>query len=361
MTVNATGTERRFIREIVFYPPSTEIILDRPLNWRHFAGQASDDPSTPLLVSARVVLLSRSIVITTEEASTGADRFPDPERGVPEPGHGGDWFGHHMVISGSSYVSMSWVQFAHGGQDGRGTLGQLARFPALRIYQPSSYTRVLPRPYIDSVVFSNSYVGGIELIGRWGLDLLNCVFCETRGRAVNAGTDMGGVFVINNLALDSRPEPPPLVPVSNPTYEPSAVFQFQARPVVFSGNLVAGCPDIGILMRPYTCEEVEQDTGELDVNEVHSCVIGFFVLRSCTADGGGPASCPGSLDCVHLQKMKAWKNAHVGILFVDHPSNMVISDVVVFDNHIGITGNFHREIGDMAHTFLLRDSKARAK
>ena len=24
------------------------------------------------------------------------------------------------------------------------------------------------------------YVGGIELIGRWGLDLLNCVFCETR-------------------------------------------------------------------------------------------------------------------------------------------------------------------------------------
>ena len=34
------------------------------------------------------------------------DRFPDPERGVPEPGHGGDWFGHHMVISGSSYVSL---------------------------------------------------------------------------------------------------------------------------------------------------------------------------------------------------------------------------------------------------------------
>ena len=34
----------------------------------------------------------------------------------------------------------------------------------------------------------------------------------------------------------------------------------QARPVVFSGNVVAGCPDIGVLMRPETCEAVEQDT-----------------------------------------------------------------------------------------------------
>jgi hypothetical protein len=30
--------------------------------------------------------------------------------------------------------------------------------------------------------------------------------------------------------------------------------------VVFSGNVVAGCPDIGVLMRPETCEAVEQDT-----------------------------------------------------------------------------------------------------
>lgn len=30
--------------------------------------------------------------------------------------------------------------------------------------------------------------------------------------------------------------------------------------MVFSGNVVAGCPDIGVLMRPETCEAVEQDT-----------------------------------------------------------------------------------------------------
>ena len=31
----------------------------------------------------------------------------------------------------------------------------------------------------------------------------------------------------------------------------------------------------------------------------------------------------------------------------------------VFDNHIGITGIFHRQMGDMLHSFILRDSKAR--
>ena len=39
----------------------------------------------------------------------------------------------------------------------------------------------------------------------------------------------------------------------------------QARPVVFSGNVVAGCPDIGVLMRPETCEAVEQDAETSDI------------------------------------------------------------------------------------------------
>eukprot|EP00434_Breviolum_minutum_P022750 symbB.v1.2.020072.t1/scaffold1664.1/size142436/7 len=352
MTSNVTGRERRFIEDIVFYAPSTEILLDRPLDLPHFVGQAFTEPGSPaLVVDARVVLLSRSIIVMTEEV-----QFPDPERGVPDPGHGGNWFGHHMVISGSSFVSMSWVQIAHAGQDGQGPTGLLARFPALRVVQPTSYNRFLPRPYFDSLVFTNSWVGAVEVVGTWGLDLLNCVFCETRGRVLHAGDDMGAFFIVDNLAMDSRPEPPPLDPVI-PTYEPVAVFQLQARPVVFSGNVVAGCPDIGVLMRPETCDDVEKDVSNQQINEVHSCVVGFFVLRSCSIEGGGPQACSGHLDCVHLRKLKAWKNSHVGILFVDTPSSMIVSDVLVFDNHIGLTGNFHRQIGDMLHSFEFRDSQ----
>ena len=35
----ATGSERRFIQDIVFYAPATEVLLDRPLELPHFAGQ----------------------------------------------------------------------------------------------------------------------------------------------------------------------------------------------------------------------------------------------------------------------------------------------------------------------------------
>ena len=40
-----------------------------------------------------------------------------------------------------------------------------------------------------------------------------------RGRALEAGTDMGPFFIVDNLAMDSRPLPPPLDPIIDPTYE----------------------------------------------------------------------------------------------------------------------------------------------
>ena len=34
------------------------------------------------------------------------------------------------------------------------------------------------------------------------------------------------------------------------------------------------------------------------------CVVGFFMLRSCSTAGAGPSSCPDSYDCVHLTHMR---------------------------------------------------------
>ena len=39
--------------------------------------------------------------------------------------------------------------------------------------------------------------------------------------------------------------------------------------------------------------------------------MGFFVLRSCSIEGGGPQACSGHLDCVHLRKMKARQLEHM--------------------------------------------------
>ena len=47
--------------------------------------------------------------------------------------------------------------------------------------------------------------------------------------------------------------------------------------MVFSGNVVAGCPDIGVLMRPETCDDVEKDPGASDVslNSMMRCLKGL--------------------------------------------------------------------------------------
>ncbi|CAE7661031.1 unnamed protein product [Symbiodinium microadriaticum] len=299
-----TYTERRIITSIVFYAPST---------------------------------VSRTILVTTEEALIGAEKFPDPELGVPNPGHGGEWFGFHMLAAGSSFVhlgcpkSMSWVQLDRGG------------FPALQFYHPENYFGIM---------------GAIEVLGSWGMDSVNALFVGTRGSVIKAEMDVGPLFILQNLAVSTR-RPPERVSLGLP-YEPMSVFQLQAKPPVFAGNIVAGCEDIGFLLRPHTCEEVQQQAGDATVNmpnEVFGCVVGFFMLRSCSTAGAGPSSCPDSYDCVHLTHMRAWKNAHVGILFVDQPANMEVSDVQLFDNHIGITGTFHRKMGDMLHSFTMRDSK----
>eukprot|EP00439_Symbiodinium_sp_Y106_P053108 s1391_g7.t1 len=299
-----------------------EITIDRPLEKHHFAGEAFRDSSGSLTVRTIVALVSRTILVTTEEALIGAEKFPDPELGVPNPGHGGEWFGFHMLAAGSSFVSMSWVQLDRGGQDG---ITADTRFPALQFYHPQNYFGGLPSPYLEGLSFSDSIMGAIEVLGSWGMDSVSALFVGTRGSVIKADMDVGPLFILQNLAVSTR------------------------RPPERAADATVNMP-----------------------NEVFGCVVGFFMLRSCSTAGAGPSSCPDSYDCVHLTHMRAWKNAHVGILFVDarlilrsaglmkladQPANMEVSDVQVFDNHIGITGTFHRKMGDMLHSFTMRDSK----
>jgi hypothetical protein len=59
---------------------------------------------------------------------------------------------------------------------------------------------------------------------------------------------------------------------------------------------------------------------------------------------------------MRIHDLRAWKNAHVGVLFIDNPANLIAEGLALMDNHIGITGSFHRQEGDMSHYFFLRDS-----
>eukprot|EP00931_Biecheleriopsis_adriatica_P123454 TRINITY_DN9849_c0_g1_i1.p1 TRINITY_DN9849_c0_g1~~TRINITY_DN9849_c0_g1_i1.p1 ORF type:complete len:5765 (-),score=1054.79 TRINITY_DN9849_c0_g1_i1:19-14961(-) len=344
-------SETRTLREVRWEWPNTYLVLDRPLEHRHYAGALSTgEQGGRVETSSVVALLSRSLVITTEEALNGSTMFPDPERGVAKGGHGGNWYGVHTIIAGRSFASMSWVQFDKAGKDG---LKWFNRFPALKFFQPEGYTRQLPTPFLEALSFTGCQVGGIAIVGAWDLLAFGNIFNGTYGPAIEAGMAMGEVRLGLNLAIGNLR--PPLWNQATLPYEPSAAFQIQNKPLLLSGNVVAGAADIGFLIRPRTCSEAVPE-GELD-NEAHGCLVGFMILRSCPVAGGGPDACPGDLDCVHVRHLKAWKNSHIGVFFLDQPAHMEMSNIFVADNHIGITGTFHRLMGDMLHSFILHTSR----
>ena len=61
-------------------------------------------------------------------------------------------------------------------------------------------------PLIDEVdawkvlCWLRGWVGAVEVVGTWGLDLLNCVFCETRRKCFPDGKDVNkaGIHIIVN-------------------------------------------------------------------------------------------------------------------------------------------------------------------
>ena len=69
--------------------------------------------------------------------------------------------------------------------------------------------------------------------------------------------------------------------------------------------------------------------------EVMGAAVGFMLLRACQGSTGTVCS---SQPCTHTYNMKAWKISHVGVTWVDHHTDQQVTDAMISDAHIGITG-----------------------
>jgi len=74
-------------------------------------------------------------------------------------------------------------------------------------------------------------------------------------------------------------------------------------------------------------------------NEAVGCRGGLFVVNM-----GPRESTVGR--CAIVSGLKAWRGGHTGILSVDSVANLLVADVVLAENHIGITLNFFRVAED---------------
>jgi hypothetical protein len=363
------GPEIRHLHEVRRVSDKEWIItLDRPLDSRHYVGKFVGGKVS---MSAAVALLDRNVIVTTYEAMESADPSQievnasrtNILHSMNSSDEGG-WHGAHVVVDGGANMSLSWMKFKQAGQD---TVYQAfdydgTPFAALKhMTKPGSDIGWWQAsPDIIGIVFEDCHGGGgLQVRDTMSFSVEESVSVGVRGAAIEANSGAKNMKLLNNLAVGSRLPWRHSEAVRLTPYEPTAAFRIDVVPGLFKGNVAAGGEDIGFQFRPAPCTsdlEAQALFGMADeANEAYACIVGFFILRSCHDAGGGPKAC-NQTTCVQATNLVAYKNSHIGIVFVDQPSSLKINQVKVSDNHIGITGSFHRQMGDTLHFFDLQDS-----
>ncbi|CAE8635585.1 unnamed protein product, partial [Polarella glacialis] len=331
-----TETEVRTLASRPLFDASanlTTLVLTTALQYRHFAGVVDSSAENlhwpnPTLSSAIALLDGRSNVIlrTAEIASE----------------HGGE-----LVIAGTD--DGKWVGQANISNVDFLRMGKfLYQSPALKFNflgkskgKAASSSNFTSR--VERCVFSRSQSGAIQADGASRLEIVENVFHKTYRSAVWIGdfSVPDAIVIRKNIALETLRHPLE----STSWVRNFASFLIEIRPKEIVGNIAAGSTDTGFLLRPRLVTCAEGDVGsprlqEEDLNEAVACMTGVFILRACQGE------CD---ECAEVRGFMTWKNSHAGLITVDQSSNMRIDTLLVSDNHIGITLNFHRSFSDMTH------------
>eukprot|EP00397_Hematodinium_sp_SG-2012_P000012 GEMP01000012.1.p1 GENE.GEMP01000012.1~~GEMP01000012.1.p1 ORF type:complete len:4962 (-),score=849.24 GEMP01000012.1:1054-15939(-) len=296
------------------------LTIDAPLQWRHYASGRQ---------RAAVGILDRNVKFTSEEGESD------------ETGHGntlvcaGDQSGN---IQGACNVTN--VEFRYSGLKDY-------RLPAFRMQYLSGQSP--DNMQIRDCSFVHTMYA-IDLDGTTNLVVDGNVFYDTYTVAVNAKSTNKELELTRNLAIATKVHPMQ-IPKGQEWYLPKAAFHSYGRPFArLAFNYVGGAYDIGFQYRPELCFANER---WIEQNEAVGSIVGFFVLRVCDGAGGGPIKCS---QCAAVRSLTAWKNAHIGVTWVDMPGTMKATDLYLADNHIGVTGHFHRSEKETQHFFEFRDS-----
>jgi hypothetical protein len=92
---------------------------------------------------------------------------------------------------------------------------------------------------------------------------------------------------------------------------PFASYFLSVIPSVFTNNVAAGSADIGVVLPPTNCSTSAAGLQALSGNEVHSALVGVFILSVPTS-------------CAVVEGVTVWKCAHIGILTVDQVRTLIL-------------------------------------
>ncbi len=315
--------------------------------------------------AAAVGLLTRNVVVRGTDVN------------AVTPNYGG-----HIVVgsivrtSGQSFVgklNMSYVQLDRCGKQGMEHAALLFSYLTM-----ASSGLAPPRNFITGCSFSNTFnygvvgerVANLELrqnvfhrtfrtsvdldslvrttpgdpctLGRllahfsWTADVVCVCVCVCRGvwESVCCGVcvavcvlrclsrQSSNAIIVGNLVAGTYRSPDE----TSDWVRPIAAFFINARPAQFTDNVAGSSEDAGMVLIPDACGTANPTIRR---NEVHGAGVGVMLL-----------SVAGT--CVEAVGLTVWKCAHIGVLTVDQRANVELSQVIVADNHVGISLNFVR-------------------
>jgi hypothetical protein len=326
-----------------------DITLKTAARFRHFAGTINvGSGSPPVRLAAAVGLLSRNIVIEGRLSGGGTDTYgahvyvaevPNPEPRAAWIGAGKSAASWKPVVHTGS-LDMAFVEMRNTGQ------GAMEAERSSVYFEYGLTTEVTENPsnVIEGCAFADSHNYGVFARNTKHLRLVKNVLHSVARSGIDLDAGCDNATIVNNLVVGLRrsPDASPLWAV------PRAGIALDRVPAVMRGNVVGGSHDAGFTVRMPWCTTpgVVAASDPFSNNEAHATVIGAFLLSDTTGQ-------PRESRCRQFSGFTAWKASHVGILTVDQSAHIILKDVRVLDNHIGISLNFFRMGTERSYAHVL--------
>lgn len=339
----------------------TTVTLDKPLDFRHFAGEVYPGVS----LRAPVAHMSRNVVVR-------GDLTDSP------PGKLTNWYegyGGHIVVGEILWGSEAEIRAKRDAGEALGTvrkfgvlkaynvqfadMGKLAsEHPAIQI----RYFNELPgdlapafdvskqRSVVDGCAFLHSWNHGVRAEGSNALTIKDSTIYRGFKTQIEIWPDCSKTVINNNLIIAVMRSPDVHDPEKCARDNSCWVHQFSGvlawtEDLVMKNNVIAGSDDTGFTF--YPLDECGAGSHVIDNNEAIGTLIGHFALMS-------PGVSWDTAICREVSRPTAWKNAHVGVITVDQNLNLELKGAVLSDNHVGTQFMFVQD-GILAHAGI-RDS-----
>ena len=280
-----------------------------------------------------VALLTRNIMLSSRDSEDPLD--------MSNYGFGGhmlvtdrmtDWHGTPRLFSG--LVNIEGVYFKHFGKINSANYGVTFE------YGHSHGVNL-----IQNTSFVSNYNFVVHATATSGLIVRNTVAVDVSGGGIFIDSTCSSVRIDSNVMIGIHQLTSVLASTYPWTRPVAGITVFSDSALSVQGNVVAGSVDQGFAIIAglfvsslHWCEVTR---GEAFVYDTHlisggvftgnEAVGGKYGLAVVTAAGQNSAS-----DCAVVHDFVAWRNAHVGIGAVAATVNIMLVEVVVAENHIGV-------------------------